>query len=151
MNRSNSVPLVRQPEIKSNPRLRPWRNGMPAGRIDLVCRLAVPTQIYLSTAPDTEAVQTRILPLRVTGENPGEIRVSMGSVTAPVSRDGTFTIQRGGLNGTGAWRELLVGRVDGRRVLLSIYQCQLVANRGQGETPVHCKVLFRGTRWARLT
>jgi hypothetical protein len=132
------------------PRMRPsrvdWRLGLPSGRSELSSRVLLQTEVHLSIAPQVVAAQTRLLALKICGCNPGNWMVSFGGVTTVVGRDGAFELRGGGGGPGGAWREMVVGRLEGRRVLISIYQCHLLADLGTG-APVSCKILFRGISW----
>lgn len=140
--------LVRQP--RAHPSQVDFRVGLPAGPVHLVARVALETTINVSAAPDVVVTQSRILAVRVTGKNPGGLMVGLGGVSAQVGNDGTFTIRSGGGGPAGVWREMLVGRLEGRRLLVSIYQCDLIGDRGRGVPPLVCKVIFRGTSWNNL-
>jgi hypothetical protein len=115
--------------------------------VEFNSRVALRTVVHLSLAPDFEVAQSRLVPLRIHGGNPGPLMVSLSGISTPVGRDGTFTLRGGGGSKVGAWREMIVGRIEGRRILISIYQCHMVLDRA-GETPVVCKINFRGTSWA---
>jgi hypothetical protein len=127
-----------------------FRLGLPPGPVDLVARIALDTRVYLSVAPRFGVPQLRLLALRISGKNPGHLYVSSFGVTSPVAKDGTFMIRGGGGSSAGGWREMVVGRIEGRRLLLSIYQLELVGDRGRDQPTLACKVLFRGTCWTQL-
>jgi hypothetical protein len=135
------------PQPRRIPSRVDWRIGHPDGEVDFSSRVALRTIVELSLAPDLDVPQTRLLPLRIRGGNPGPLMVSLSGVSTPVSKDGTFTLRGGGGNRRGAWREMIVGRIEGRRIMISIYQCHMVLDR-PGQDAVVCKVNFRGISWA---
>ena len=146
MPRKALAPLL-TPQPRRIPSRVDWRLGQPPGELDLTSRVALRTTVHLSLTPDMEVAQSRLVPLRITGGNPGPLMVSLSGVSAPVAKDGTFTLRGGGGSKVGAWREMIVGRIEGRRILISIYQCHMVLDR-PGADPVVCKILFRGTSWS---
>jgi hypothetical protein len=142
------------PLLTRHPTPRPsrvdFRAGLPRGGIDAVARVALDTRVHVSLIPELEVSQLRLLAVRISGLNPGNLVVSCFGVSSPVTRDGTFMVRGGGSSPGGAWREMLVGRLEGRRLLLSIYQLDLLGDRGPDVPPLACKILFRGTCWSHL-
>jgi hypothetical protein len=143
----NALGPLLTPQPRRIPSRVDWRIGHPEGEVDFNSRVALRTVVQLSLAPGLEVPQSRLLPLRLHGGNPGPLMISLSGVSTPVAKDGTFTLRGGGGSKLGAWREMIVGRIEGRRIMISIYQCHMVLDR-PGEPSVVCKVNFRGTSWA---
>jgi hypothetical protein len=148
MRQRTSPLLMRHPTPR--PSQADFRLGLPHGGVDVVVRVALDTRVHVSLIPELEVAQLRLLAVRVSGSNPSNLAVTCFGVSSPVTRDGTFMVRGGGSSHGGAWREMLVGRIEGRRLLLSIYQLDLLGDRGPGVPPLACKILFRGTCWSRL-
>jgi len=134
------------------PRRRPtgldWARELGDGPLDVMFRIALPTRVHLSFAPGLEVPQSRIVPLRIHGPRSSQLKVAVSDSSAPVGKDGAFALRGVGSSRHGTWEEMVVGRLDGRRLLLSIYQCQMLLRRDPPQESLLCSILFRGTSWS---